>query len=189
MASASLTSHETEDTKIRSKSIITGSSLAIGEESEEAGGDAVGEYYKQKHHPYKKGSSLLFPPSFWARKGGQMVWQKEAIKVGEGMCALRRCTLHEMPDVRPSSGALPGRRRRCLMRLTTWHVSTGCRCRPDCQVITRRRTPHHQYGRRGGKRDSMAPYSRPGIAKVGNPHLQAHASPPVRQAWREARQH
>ncbi|KAJ8461140.1 hypothetical protein OPV22_034066 [Ensete ventricosum] len=43
------------------------------------------------------------------------------------MCALRRCTLHEMPDVRPSSGALPGRRRRCLMRLTTWHVSTGCR--------------------------------------------------------------
>ncbi|RZS27402.1 hypothetical protein BHM03_00060862 [Ensete ventricosum] len=102
MASASLTSHETEDTKIRSKSIITGSSLAIGEESEEAGGDEVGEYYKQKHHPYKKGSSLLFPPSFWARKGGQMVWQKEAIKVGEGMCALRRCTLHEMPDVRQS---------------------------------------------------------------------------------------
>ncbi|RZR74667.1 hypothetical protein BHM03_00041184 [Ensete ventricosum] len=33
----------------------------------------------------------------------------------------------------------------------------------------RRRTPHHQYGRRGGKRDSMAPYGRPGTAKVGIP--------------------
>ncbi|RRT61760.1 hypothetical protein B296_00017490, partial [Ensete ventricosum] len=32
-------------------------------------------------------------------------------------------------------------------------------------------------------------YSRPGTGKVDNPHLQAHASPPVRQAWREARQH
>ncbi|RWV82038.1 hypothetical protein GW17_00056496 [Ensete ventricosum] len=35
----------------------------------------------------------------------------------------------------------------------------------------------------------QVPYSRPGTGKVGNPHLQAHASPLVRQAWREARQH
>ncbi|RZR84330.1 hypothetical protein BHM03_00011128 [Ensete ventricosum] len=32
-------------------------------------------------------------------------------------------------------------------------------------------------------------YSRPGTGKVGNPYLPAHTSPPVRQAWREARQH
>ncbi|RRT67768.1 hypothetical protein B296_00018428, partial [Ensete ventricosum] len=42
---------------------------------------------------------------------------------------------------------------------------------------------------RGGKRGSMTPYDRPGTGKVGNPHRQAHASPPVRRAWREARQH
>ncbi|RWW03657.1 hypothetical protein GW17_00033165 [Ensete ventricosum] len=77
--------------------------------------------------------------------------------------------------------------------------STGCtkdtRCRTaDLAQVrsatpTCRRTPHHQYGRRGERRGSMVPYSRPGTGKVGNPHLQAHASPPVRQAWREARQH
>ncbi|RRT45438.1 hypothetical protein B296_00048948, partial [Ensete ventricosum] len=77
--------------------------------------------------------------------------------------------------------------------------STGCtkdtRCRTaDLAQVrsatpTCRRTPHHQYGRRGERRDSMVPYSRPDTGKVGNPHLQAHASPPIRQAWREARQH
>ncbi|RWW40490.1 hypothetical protein BHE74_00054095, partial [Ensete ventricosum] len=29
----------------------------------------------------------------------------------------------------------------------------------------------------------------PGTGKVGTPRLQAHASPPERQAWREARRH
>ena len=127
-ASASLTSHETKETKIRSKSIINGSNLAIGEQSMEAGGDALGEYCKESKrssqciHIRRAPPSL---PSFWARKGGQMVRQKEAKKVREGMCALRRSTLHEMPDVRLL--ARFGEERRCLMRLTTCHVSTGRR--------------------------------------------------------------
>ncbi|RWW76682.1 hypothetical protein BHE74_00015210 [Ensete ventricosum] len=67
-----------------------------------------------------------------------------------------------------------------------WSKDTRCRTADLTHVRsatpTCRRTPHHQYGRRGGKRGSMVPYGRPGTGKVGNPHLQAHASPPVRQA-------
>ncbi|RWW49969.1 hypothetical protein BHE74_00043815 [Ensete ventricosum] len=35
----------------------------------------------------------------------------------------------------------------------------------------------------------QGPYSQPGTGKVGNPYLPARTSPPVRQAWREVRQH
>ncbi|RWW77190.1 hypothetical protein BHE74_00014663 [Ensete ventricosum] len=74
-----------------------------------------------------------------------------------------------------------------------WSKDTSYRTADLAQVRsatpTCRRTPHHQYGKRGGKRGSTLPYGRPGTGKVGNPHLQAHASPPVQQAWQEARQH
>ncbi|RWV86852.1 hypothetical protein GW17_00051208, partial [Ensete ventricosum] len=74
-----------------------------------------------------------------------------------------------------------------------WSKDTSYRTADLAQVRsatpTCRRTPHHQYGKRGGKRGSTSPYGRPGTSKVGNPHLQAHASPPVQQAWQEARQH
>ncbi|RWW81789.1 hypothetical protein BHE74_00009799, partial [Ensete ventricosum] len=74
-----------------------------------------------------------------------------------------------------------------------WSKDTSYRTADLAQVRsatpTCRRTPHHQYGKRGGKRDSTLPYGRPGTGKVGNPHLQAHAPPPVQQAWQEARQH
>ncbi|RWW35803.1 hypothetical protein BHE74_00059218 [Ensete ventricosum] len=74
-----------------------------------------------------------------------------------------------------------------------WSKDTSYRTADLAQVrsatLTCRRTPHHQYGKRGGKRDSTLSYGRPGTGKVGNPHLQAHASPPVQQAWQEARQH
>ncbi|RWW06800.1 hypothetical protein GW17_00029843, partial [Ensete ventricosum] len=74
-----------------------------------------------------------------------------------------------------------------------WSKDTSYRTADLAQVRsatpTCRRTPHHQYGRRGGKCGNTLPYGRPGTGKVGNPHLQAHASPPVQQAWREARQH
>ncbi|RWW35110.1 hypothetical protein GW17_00000084 [Ensete ventricosum] len=66
-----------------------------------------------------------------------------------------------------------------------WSKDTRCRTADLAHVRsatpTCRRTPHHQYGRRGGKRGSMVPYGRPGTGRVGNPHLQPHASPPVRQ--------
>ncbi|RWW12084.1 hypothetical protein GW17_00024264 [Ensete ventricosum] len=74
-----------------------------------------------------------------------------------------------------------------------WSKDTSYRTADLAQVRsatpTCRRTPHHQYGKRGGKRGSTSSYGRPGTSKVGNPHLQAHASPPVQQAWQEARQH
>ncbi|RWW75370.1 hypothetical protein BHE74_00016611, partial [Ensete ventricosum] len=74
-----------------------------------------------------------------------------------------------------------------------WSKDTSYRTVDLAQVRsatpTYRRTPHHQYGRRGGKRGNTLPYGRPGTGKVGNPHLQAHAPPPVQQAWQEARQH
>ncbi|RWW81242.1 hypothetical protein BHE74_00010370 [Ensete ventricosum] len=61
---------------------------------------------------------------------------------------------------------------------TSYHTADLAQVRsatPTCRC-----TPHHQYGRRGGKCDNTLPYGRPGTGKVGNPHLQAHASPPFK---------
>ncbi|RZS11389.1 hypothetical protein BHM03_00042719, partial [Ensete ventricosum] len=101
--------------------------------------------------------------------------------------------IRQMPTWPPSHRAPRTARPPTWPNQRDWSKDTSYRTADLAQVRsatpTFRCTPHHQYGRRGGKCGRTLPYGRPGTGKVGNPHLQAHASPPVQQAWQEARQH